>query len=294
MRKTYLTPAKLNIDIFAKSKAISILEGTYQSIYKGKSQNFDQLREYNIGDNIRDIDWRASARSNNVLVKDYVAEKKHNILFIMDGKYQMYANANIDELKYDIAIDTVSTLSYVGYKNGEFIGSIYTTNKDIVYHPFRQNLFNIEHILKSYDEAMEKNYKKKDETSINKSLEYAINFIKRRMIVFIITDIVGLEEIDEDLLKTLSFRNDVMVISIKDIDLFEKKSYDLEKRRYFAPMLLHKKKLAKLEKEEKEKVFAEGEKKLIRNKASLIVIENSEEIVPKIVELLEKNRNMDL
>jgi uncharacterized protein (DUF58 family) len=53
MRKTYLTPAKLNIDIFAKSKAISILEGTYQSIYKGKSQNFDQLREYNIGDKIK-------------------------------------------------------------------------------------------------------------------------------------------------------------------------------------------------------------------------------------------------
>ena len=179
-------------------------------------------------------------------------------------------------------------------ENKNLVINLYTTNKDIVYHPFRQNLFNIEHILKSYDEAMEKNYKKKDETSINKSLEYAINFIKRRMIVFIITDIVGLEEIDEDLLKTLSFRNDVMVISIKDIDLFEKKSYDLEKRRYFAPMLLHKKKLAKLEKEEKEKVFAEGEKKLIRNKASLIVIENSEEIVPKIVELLEKNRNMDL
>ena len=293
MRKTYLTNAKLNVDIFAKSKAVNSLDGTYQSIYKGKSQNFDELREYNVGDNVRDIDWRASARSMNILVKDYIAEKKHNVFFIIDGKYQMYANANFDEMKSDIAIDTAATLSYVAYKNGDFIGAIYTTNGDIVYHPFKQNLFNIENILKSYDEAMEKNFQKKDDTSLNKSLLYATTFIKRRMILFIITDIVGLEDLDDDLLKTLSFRNDVMVVNIKDIDLFEKKSYDLEKKRYFASMLLHKKKLAKLEAEEKDKVFKEAENKLTRNKIAMVTIEKNEEIAPKIIELLQKSKNMD-
>ena len=293
MRKTYLTNAKLNVDIFAKSKAVNTLDGTYQSIYKGKSQNFDELREYNVGDNVRDIDWRASARSMNILVKDYIAEKKHNVFFIIDGKYQMYANANFEEMKTDLAIDTAATLSYVAYKNGDFVGAIYTTNGDIVFHPFKQNLFNIEQILKSYDEAMAKNFKKKDETSLNKSLLYATNFIKRRMILFIITDIVGLEDIDDDLLKTLSFRNDVMVINIKDIDLFEKKSYDLEKKRYFASMLLHKKKLVELELQEKERVFRECENKLIRNKVAMVTIGKNEDIAPKIIELLEKNRNMD-
>lgn len=293
MRKTYLTNAKLNVDIFAKSKAVNTLDGTYQSIYKGKSQNFDELREYNVGDNVRDIDWQASARSMNILVKDYIAEKKHNVFFIIDGKYQMYANANFEEMKTDLAIDTAATLSYVAYKNGDFVGAIYTTNGDIVFHPFKQNLFNIEQILKSYDEAMEKNFKKKDETSLNKSLLYATNFIKRRMILFIITDIVGLEDIDDDLLKTLSFRNDVMVINIKDIDLFEKKSYDLEKKRYFASMLLHKKKLVELELQEKERVFRECENKLIRNKVAMVTIGKNEDIAPKIIELLEKNRNMD-
>ena len=294
MRKTYLTNAKLNVDIFSHNKAVNTLDGTYTSIYKGKSQNFEELREYNTGDNVRDIDWRASARSMNILVKDYVAEKKHNVFFIIDGKYQMYANANYEELKKDIAIDTIATVSYVAYKNGDFVGAIYTENKDIVYFPFKQNLFNIEDILKSYDEAIEKNFKKKDDTSLNKSLLYATNFIKKRMILFIITDIVGLEDIDDDLLKTLSFRNDVMVVNIKDIDLFEKKSYDLEKKRYFASMLLHKKRLAKLEKDEKEKVFKKAEEKLIKNKVSMVTIEKSEEIAPKIIELLEKNRNVSI
>ena len=293
MRKTYLTNAKLNVDIFAKSKAINSLDGTYQSIYKGKSQNFDELREYNVGDNVRDIDWRASARSMNILVKDYIAEKKHNVFFIIDGKYQMYANANFEEMKSDIAIDTVATLSYVAYKNGDFVGAIYTTNGDIVYHPFKQDLFNIENILKSYDEAMEKNFKKKDATSLNKSLLYATTFIKRRMILFIITDIVGLEDLDDDLLKTLAFRNDVLVVNIKDIDLFERKSYDLEKRRYFASMLLHKKKLAQLEAEEKDKVFRDAEGKLIRNKIAMVTIEKNEDIASKIIELLQKSKNMD-
>ena len=293
MRKTYLTNAKLNIDIFSKNKAINILDGTYLSIYKGKSQNFDELREYNPGDNVRDIDWRASARSTSILVKDYVAEKKHNVFFIVDSKYQMYANANSEELKKDIAIDTIATLAYVAYKNGDFIGTIYTEKKDIVYHPFKQNLFNIENILRSYDETMEKSFKNKDTTSINKSLEYAVNFIKKRMIIFIITDIVGLEEINNDLLKTLSFHNDVMVINIKDIDLFESKSYDLEKRRYFASILLHKKKLAKIEKNEKEKIFTECENKLIKNNIAMVTIEKNDDIIPKIIELLEKSRNID-
>jgi hypothetical protein len=114
------------------------------------------------------------------------------------------------------------------------------------------------------------------------------------MIVVIITDIVGLEEIDSDVLKTLAFRNDVMVVNIKDIDLFERKSYDLEKKRYFAPMLLRKKKLAKLEKDEKEKVFKEVEDKLIKNKVSMVTIEKNDQIVTKIIELLERNRNVDL
>ena len=73
----------------------------------------------------------------------------------------------------------------------------------------------------------------------------------------------------------------------------KKLNLDLEKKRYFASMLLHKKKLADLEKAEKDKVFHECENKLMRNKVAMVTIEKNEEIAPKIIELLEKNRNMD-
>ena len=84
MKMKYITKIKANLEIYTKKKTSNILEGTYNSIYKGKSMNFEDLREYVIGDNVKDIDWKASARSNKILIKQYIAEKKHNILFILD------------------------------------------------------------------------------------------------------------------------------------------------------------------------------------------------------------------
>ena len=74
----YITRIKSNIAIHTKIKATSILDGSYKSVFMGKSLNFEDLREYIPGDNIRDIDWKASSRSRMLLVKRYIAEKKHN------------------------------------------------------------------------------------------------------------------------------------------------------------------------------------------------------------------------
>lgn len=81
MNMKYITKIKANLSIYTKKKTSNILEGTYNSIYKGKSMNFEDLREYVIGDNVKDIDWKASARSNRILIKQYIAEK--NIMYYL-------------------------------------------------------------------------------------------------------------------------------------------------------------------------------------------------------------------
>ena len=63
-----------------------ILDGSYRSIYKGRSMNFEELREYIPGDDVKDIDWKASSRSTKTLVRQYIAERKHNILIVF-GKF---------------------------------------------------------------------------------------------------------------------------------------------------------------------------------------------------------------
>ena len=290
MKMDHIGHIKGNIAINTNIKSANILDGAYRSIHKGKSLNFEELREYNLGDSVKDIDWRASARSMNLLVREYIAEKKHNIMFVMDSKYAMNANSTDDDIKRDVAIDSAGTLAYLAYKNGDYVGAIYVKNDAPVFFPLRQTLYSIENFLTFYDEDLKnQNIKQKYTNSINYSLKYVADYINKRMVVFIVTDLSGMEEISEEYLKTLTYRNDVMMIIIKDIDLYSSKSYDLDRRKYFSSMFLKNKHLVEVEKEEKQKVFNQYEKAFSKYKITTVMIDSRENVIPKIIELLERN-----
>src|SRR5699024_3388573 len=119
------------LSIYTKKKTSNILEGAYNSIYKGKSMNFEDLREYVIGDNVKDIDWKASARSNKVLIKQYIAEKKHNVLFILDSGKKMLADTRDLEPKKEVALMAMGTIAYLVNKNGDSISAIYKGKENI-------------------------------------------------------------------------------------------------------------------------------------------------------------------
>ena len=295
MRLNHIGKIKGNISINTKLKSANILDGAYRSIFKGKSLNFEELREYNVGDNVRDIDWRASARSMNLLVREYVADKKHNVLFVLDSRMSMNANANEKDLKRDIAIDTAGTLAYLAYKNGDYVGAVYMNNDYPIFFPVKQSLFNIENFLTCYDEDL-KNRKLNDkcENSVNISLKYISNYYSKKSVIFLITDISGLEQIDENLLKTISGRNDIMVINIEDVSLFYSTSYDLENRKYFSSMFLKNQKLVQMEQEEKQKTYQEQIKKYAKYRITVVSVDKEENVIPKIIELLNKHQNIDI
>ena len=75
MKLNYINKIKANISIYSAKKTSNILDGTYRSVYKGKSMNFENLREYVVNDDIKDIDWKSSARSGKLYVKQFIAEK---------------------------------------------------------------------------------------------------------------------------------------------------------------------------------------------------------------------------
>ena len=99
MKLNYVNKIKANINIYSNKKTNNILDGIYKSIYRGKSMNFENLREYVINDEIKDIDWKASAKTNTLYVKQFIAEKKHNILFIIDNDIKMTADTDQHESK---------------------------------------------------------------------------------------------------------------------------------------------------------------------------------------------------
>ncbi len=292
MKLSHISKIKGKIAISSNIKSTNILDGAYKSIFKGKSLNFEELRNYNIGDNIRDIDWRASARNMNILVREHVAEKKHNIIFILDSKYDMNANANLEDTKRDICINVAGTLAYIANKNGDYTGAIYMDNDNPKFFPLETSLFHIENYLTFYEENLKnQNIKKrkKYKNSLNSSIEYIINYLKKKSIIFIIADLSSIDEIDEDLIKTLSYRNDIMIVNIPDIGLYGSKSYDVEKGRYFAPMISKSKRLARIEEETKEELFENAANRFKKYCVTMTSIGYIDDVTPKIIELLKQH-----
>ena len=285
--KSYVNKVKANISIYASKKTANILDGTYTSIYKGKSLNFEDLREYNIGDNVKDIDWKASARKGDLLVRQYVAEKKHNILFVMDSGNKMKADTSEGESKKEIALMTAGSISYIAYKNSDYVASIYGVDNDIKYYPFKSNLNNIEQFLSEYDVNSDK-CKKSD---LERLLTYVSKNITRKMIIFIITDLSGMESIDLNLLKRLTVSHDVLLIDIDDAYVTSKDAYDMEKSLYMPFVLANDKKLYELEKETRNKLYEKCVKEFEKYKVTTVKIASLKDIVPKTIELLERHRD---
>ena len=81
----YVEKIRSSISLNASKKATNLLDGLYKSVFKGKSLDFDDLRDYVYGDDSKDIDWKSSIRHGSLLVRRYVAFKRHNVVFIMDS-----------------------------------------------------------------------------------------------------------------------------------------------------------------------------------------------------------------
>lgn len=285
MNMKHITKVRASLSIHTRRKTSNLLEGVYNSIYKGKSMNFQDLREYVVGDNIKDIDWKASARSNKILIKQFIAEKKHNILFIMDSGKKMLADSKELEPKKDIAIMTIGTIAYLIDKNGDSVGAICNGQKGINYFGFNTGLNNIEKILTHYEKEIPSG------GNLNKLVEYVYKHIKRKMIIFIVTDIDGINSITDDTYKKLSAMHDVMLINISDASISEIDSYDMDQESYVPYYMWEDEELKKEELRIQEKIYSEAEDKLKKYKIAVKTIDCEKNIVNDIYKLLERRKN---
>ena len=282
----YITKIQARVSIAARKKTSNIFDGSYKSIYTGNGFDFENLREYIPGDSIRDIDWKASARSKNLLVKQYIAEKKHNLMLVFDTGKSFLADTAKNESKKEVAIIAGGTLAYLSAHNGDNIGAIYNRGGLIQFHPLRMGLGNLERILTSYDKEDFSGF----DSDLNKSLEYIIRNISKRMIIVIISDAGGIRKIDDNTLKKLCFRHDVLAISIGDATVTGKHSYDVKKSIYVSDYISKNKKLMKLEQQVREQIASENTEKLVRHAIVSAKIDSEEEIMNKIMELLERHK----
>ncbi|MCR4766418.1 MAG: DUF58 domain-containing protein [Saccharofermentans sp.] len=274
----------------ATDKATSrILDGSYNSIYKGRSMNFDELREYVPGDDVKDIDWKATSRSQKVLVRQYIAEKKHNVMLVMDANRRMLGDTKTGEDKGDVALIAGGTLGYMVTDNGDYVSGLYYHDEKMERSPFKTGFLNLEFLLEGYHKCLTPTNK----SELNGILKHIIYNIKRRMIIVIITDTEGITKLDDSLLSQITMVHDCLLINVSDADLFGKNVYNVEKNVYFPPYVSLSKSLQKKQKQMQEEMEKAAIKKLNRYGIPWVTVDTTERIDGKIAELLEKNKSVN-
>ena len=290
MRLNYISQIKSNLKksatISTKRPTSNILDGSYVSVFKGRSLNFDDLREYVPGDDVKDIDWKATARSQQSLVREYIAEKKHNILFVLDTNKRMLGDTDALVEKKEVALYAAGTLAYLVSRNGDYISAAFSSEKSMRFFPFKTGLMNVENILQTYA----KDTTRYNESDIVRSLDYIMRNIRRRMIIIIVTDIEGRRAISDRLFKRLVSMHDVLLLDITDTDASGNNVFDIDTYGILPDFFTKDKKLLKREQKRKESIEKESAEKLKKNGIVWSKLNNTEDIAFQITELLNRHK----
>lgn len=294
MKMTYIAKIQANLKRYQSVKArkhtARVLDGSYKSIHKGRSMNFDELREYVQGDDIKDIDWKASARSQKLLVRQYIAERKHNVLLVFDTNMNMLGDSDGFEEKRELAILSAGTLAYFVNKSGDYVASVFMSENGVKYFPFKAGLGNIETILENYHRTVTMN----NNSDVNDCLEYIIRNFKQKMIIVLVSDVRGFTTITDTNLKRLLVAHDVLALNISDASINGNLAYNMNKASFMPAFLSKNKKLQRAMKEANLKLQKTVTERLKKFGISCSTIDYVEELDREIVDLLAKHRGEKL
>ena len=293
MNLDYVSKIKFGLKRYktiATDKATSrVLDGSYNSIYKGRSMNFDELREYVPGDDIKDIDWKATSRSQKVLIRQYIAEKRHNIMLVMDANRRMLAETKTGEQKGEVALMSGGTLAYMVTDNGDYVSGLYYHDEKMERSPFKTGFLNLEFLLEGYAKCLTPTNK----SDLNGILKYIMHNIKRRMIVVMVTDTEGVLSLQDNLLGQITMVHDVLLINVSDADIFGKKVYNVDDAGYIPPFISQSKAIQKQQKKLQEDRQKVAIAKLNRYGIPWVEVDTANRVDGKIAELLEKNKTVN-
>ena len=197
------------IEIRTKRLVNDVFSGEYHSIFKGRGMEFMEVREYQPGDDIRIIDWNVTARYGYPFVKKFKEERELTVLFLVDASSSGQFGTK-DRLKEEIAAELCSVLAYSATKNNDKVGMVIFTDKIEKYVPPKKGRY---HVLRLIREVLYFKPESKG-TDINLALEFLGRVIKRRAIVFLVSDFLSGDF--EKLLRIANKRHDVIAIRVTD------------------------------------------------------------------------------
>ena len=197
------------LQIQTKDLVEGVESGAYNSKYRGGGIEFSEVREYIPGDDVKRIDWNVSARHNSLYVKEFVEENELNIYLILD--LSASTNFGFKKSKLDLGFEVAVSLMFLALKNNDRLGLGIFTNQLEKFIPSKKGK---RQLLKIIKELIEYKPKSK-ETDILKSLSTLKNKLKRKSVIYIISDF--LSDDYKKPLKFLKLHHEVILINISDI-----------------------------------------------------------------------------
>jgi len=191
-----------------------LLEGGRYALLHSRSLEFDDLRPYVRGDDVRDIDWKASARSGSVLIKRFVDEKHHKILLVADAGRNMTAASPSGEAKVDVATNILGAIGLITLKRADQIGMVYGDDRGCVNVRQGRGETHIESMLNRYYGHTLANAGASD---ISCQLDYVATHYRHRMLIVVVSDEPEPTSRLEEDVSRLSGRHDVMWAMVSDI-----------------------------------------------------------------------------
>jgi uncharacterized protein (DUF58 family) len=198
-----------NYEIRIRKAINSHMQGDFRSVFKGTGLEFDDVRPYQYGDDIRTIDWNVTAKGHGTFVKTFREEKEQTIFFLVD----VSASQNIGSgklTKRNLATEVCGVLALSAVKESSHVGLICFSEQRELYIKPAKGLTQAHRIIKELTALQPKSTR----TNLSKAITYALSTIRRRSIVILISDFI-----DEDYqlrLKALARRHDVILIRVAD------------------------------------------------------------------------------
>ncbi len=210
--------ATLSAELFAKIKAIQIrtqrvvndvFAGEYESAFKGRGMEFEEVREYRPGDDIRHIDWKVTARMGHPFVKVHREERELTVMLVVDVS-SSGAFGTGAKLKNEVAAELAALLAYTAIKSNDRVGLLIFTDHIERYIPPKKGSAHVWRVIREILSFKPR----RQSTDLSGALEYLSKVVRRRSVIFVISDF--LDQGFDERLRIAGRRHDVTAISVGD------------------------------------------------------------------------------
>lgn len=198
------------IEIKARGLSNNIFAGQYHSAFKGRGMAFSEVREYQYGDDIRDIDWNVSARFHKPYVKVYEEERELTVMLLIDVSGSLDIGTQ-NATKRNVVTEIAATLAFSAIQNNDKIGVIFFSDKIEKYIPPKKGrkhiLFIIREMLDFHPESRK--------TDVKTAVEFLTSVLKRRCTAFLMSDFYVKNDF-ENALTVCNRKHDVVAVQVYD------------------------------------------------------------------------------